>query len=118
MISWKLIEPYGLIELEEDELEQWAKSGRLLPTSVLEHPNGSRWQAKDLTWLFSTKSLFLAIILSLFAGLFGADRFYLGKTRSALLKLFLLGGLGLWWIFDLVQIVRGKTTDKFGRVLI
>lgn len=56
-------------------------------------------------------------LLSLLLGLLGADRFYLGKYGTALLKLFTYGGFGIWWIIDLVSILNGKSTDKNGRPL-
>merc|ERR1712037_11353 len=48
-----------------------------------------------------------AVILSLFLGIGGADRFYMGLTPTAVGKLFTLGGLGVWWIIDLILILSG-----------
>lgn len=50
------------------------------------------------------KSQYKAFMLSLFGGIFGLDRFYLGEYYSAFGKISTLGGLGLWWIWDLVRI--------------
>jgi TM2 domain-containing membrane protein YozV len=61
-----------------------------------------------------SKSLTIAVLLSVFIGFYGADHFYLGKTRSGLIKLFTLGGLGIWWIVDIVALLRGKTVDANG----
>jgi TM2 domain-containing membrane protein YozV len=44
-------------------------------------------------------------LLSIFFGVFGADQFYLGFVwPHGILKLFTLGGMGIWWIFDIVRI--------------
>lgn len=56
--------------------------------------------------------------LSVILGLFGVDRFYLGKTMSGIAKLITLGGFGFWWITDLVQLARGVTRDSQGSTLV
>ncbi|MBG0738945.1 TM2 domain-containing protein [Paeniglutamicibacter antarcticus] len=55
------------------------------------------------------------LALSVFAGFFGADRFYLGKPVTGLFKLATAGGAGIWWIADIITILRGRTCDKDGR---
>mmetsp|Transcript_116398 Transcript_116398/g.324343 ORF Transcript_116398/g.324343 Transcript_116398/m.324343 type:complete len:288 (-) Transcript_116398:131-994(-) len=51
------------------------------------------------------KSQLTAFLLSLFLGMFGADQFYLGFIWPlGILKFLTLGGLGVWWIFDIVRI--------------
>ena len=44
---------------------------------------------------------FLAFIFSLILGVFGVDRFYLGKTGSAILYLLTLGLFGAGCLYDL-----------------
>lgn len=61
---------------------------------------------------------FLAVFfLSFLWGLFGVDRFYLGKIGTGILKLITFGGLGIWMIVDLSLIMSGSMRDKHGQPL-
>ena len=44
----------------------------------------------------SDRSRTVALVLAFFLGVFGAHRFYAGKTQTAILMLVTLGGLGIW----------------------
>jgi len=46
----------------------------------------------------------LLLIMSIIFGWIGVDRFMMGKVGTGLLKLFTLGGLGAWWLIDLILI--------------
>jgi hypothetical protein len=61
-----------------------------------------------------SKSYLVTLVLSYFFGMFGADRFYLGKTRSAFVKLFTFGGFGYWWIIDIFLTLFGRQRDVWG----
>ena len=50
-----------------------------------------------------------------FLGEFGAHRFYLGKTGTAIAMIFTLGGLGIWALVDFIMAVVGVMKDKEGR---
>lgn len=50
------------------------------------------------------KKWLTAFVLSLFLGVIGADRFYLGKSGTAVLKLITLGGFGIWALIDFIMI--------------
>ena len=56
----------------------------------------------------------MTLLLSFFLGFFGADRFYLGKSSSALLKLVTFGGLGYWIIIDFFITLFGAQRDARG----
>ena len=67
--------------------------------------------------LVSDKSFVVTWLLALLLGMFAADRFYLGKVGTGLLKLFTFGGLGVWVLVDLILVLTGAQRDKQGRML-
>jgi len=78
----------------------------------------SEWIAKLCQKAASSdKSRSTALILSIFLGMFGADRLYLGYGVLGILKLCTLGGLGLWWLLDIVLLLVGTLRDANGGVL-
>ena len=66
-------------------------------------------EQKECKYSFPT-----TVILSFFVGIVGGDRFYLGHTASAVGKFFSLGGLGVWWIIDLVLLLSGELKPEGG----
>ena len=63
------------------------------------------------------KSKTTALILSIFLGSLGVDRFYIGKIGTGILKLITFGGFGIWWLVDLIMIATGSFKDKQGNPL-
>lgn len=63
----------------------------------------------------SDKSRGVATVLAALLGPFGAHRFYVGKTGSGALMCATLGGLGVWWLYDLIVVAAGDFRDLSGR---
>ena len=63
----------------------------------------------------SSRKRLLALILCVVFGVFGAHRFYVGKTATAILQLVTLGGLVIWFLIDALIILFGEFTDRDGR---
>jgi TM2 domain-containing membrane protein YozV len=70
------------------------------------------------------------LVLSIFFGQFGVDRFYVGKIGTGIAKLayfcimlalcFVFIGIifiWIWWLIDIVLILLGRFTDAEGKVV-
>ena len=65
---------------------------------------------------YSDKSRLGALLFCLLLGVFGAHRFYVGKTGTGILTIVTLGGgFGIWPLVDLILIAIGSFRDKEGR---
>ena len=62
----------------------------------------------------SKKNKITALILCVLFGLFGVHRFYVGKIGTGLLYLCTGGLFLIGYIVDIILIIKGKFTDKFG----
>jgi TM2 domain-containing membrane protein YozV len=63
------------------------------------------------------RSFIVALLLSIFVGGLGVDRFYLGYIGLGIVKLLTAGGCGVWSIIDIILIATGKLKDADGNQL-
>ncbi|HEY7796992.1 MAG TPA: TM2 domain-containing protein [Microbacteriaceae bacterium] len=107
-------------EMDTMTLQAWANAGKVTgDTVVVENSTEERWQAKQIAGVFSKRDWLVTLLLSIFLGVLGVDRFYLGKVGTGILKL--LANLGtfftlglIWAVIDIILIATKKLTDKEG----
>ena len=63
------------------------------------------------------KNRSVATAIAVVGGVFGLHRFYMGRFWTGVLMLFSLGGLGVWWIIDIILLVLGKLSAEGGEIL-
>jgi len=64
------------------------------------------------------KDWLVSLLLSIFLGYFGIDRFYMGYVGLGIVKLLTFGGCGVWWLIDIILIATGSLRDAQGRPLV
>ena len=63
------------------------------------------------------KDFITTLLLCIFLGGLGVHRFFVDKMGTGVLMLVTLGGLGIWWIIDIILIVTNSFEDSEGRVI-
>ena len=96
------------------DLQMQVRSGTIKSATLVRRGTSNWFAAGEIPGLFSEKDWLVAVLLSFLVGYLGIDRFYLGHTGLGILKLVSLGGLGIWYIIDLILIVTGNMKDAQG----
>ena len=101
------------------DLAMQARSGSLKANTMVRRADGTGgwFAAGEIPGIFSQKEWLTALLLSLFVGSLGIDRFYLGYTGLGVLKLITFGGCGIWALIDLIRIATGSLGDANGMPL-
>jgi hypothetical protein len=63
----------------------------------------------------SDRSRAVALALASLFGAFGVHRFYTGRITTGVLMLCTLGGMGIWWLTDVILLAAGSFRDAEGR---
>ncbi len=65
----------------------------------------------------SDKSGIACLLFLLFLAPFGLHRMYVGKIGTGILFLLTGGGLGIWWLIDLILLIAGSFKDADGSIV-
>lgn len=64
-----------------------------------------------------SKSWLATLLLAIFLGGLGVHRFYTGKVGTGILMIITIGGLGVWYLIDIIMVATGSFKDKQGLAL-
>ncbi len=83
-------------------------------SSVRTRLENSEFSESEMMALLSQmKDPLLSILLSVFVGSFGVDRFYIGDVGLGVGKLLTGGGCGVWWLIDIFLIMDATKRKNF-----
>ena len=117
--QWEIVLP-GESDTKVDTatLEMYARAGKIKSTTLIkEVATGTTFTASQIPGVFSSKDYTTALLLSIFLGTLGVDRFYTGHIGLGIGKLLTAGGCGIWSIIDIILFATRKVTDIDGKPL-
>ena len=119
MNQWTVLIPgYDTQVLDNNQLRAMVDAKLVTTTTMIRDVNtGNTFAAGSIPGLFSDKEWLTSLLLAVFVGSLGVDRFYLGYTTEGILKLFTFGGCGIWQIVDIILIATRQLKDKNGLTL-
>ena len=65
----------------------------------------------------SDRSRLVTLVLAVLLGVFGGHRFYTGRIKSGILMACTVGGVGLWYLYDVIVVAAGAFRDAEGRLV-
>ena len=103
--------PYSVMEIR-----QMLANGQIRQNDMARpDQEGSMWfPVNRIIGVVSEKSWIIALLLSIFIGILGVDRFYVGHIGLGVVKLLTCGGLGIWAIIDIILFALDRIRDSNG----
>jgi hypothetical protein len=99
------------------DMQGMVRTGALTATTPVRTTHGPWFPAQEVPGLFSDRQWVIALVLSIVVGQLGVDRMYVGEVGLGILKLVTCGGLGIWWVIDVVLVAMNRIPDSEGRPL-
>lgn len=108
--------------MNEEKIDQFIiANSKYLPAGkiayIKEKLRNANEQKLTLLHSFDFKDPVVLLIISIFIGSFGIDRFMLGEIGLGVLKLLTAGGCGIWTIVDWCTIMNKTKEHNFNELM-